>query len=142
MKKYMEARVRILFSVCFCVCMKLTLVHFNSLRLHQASPRWTWTRLQLVRVAGDKAIRRNTDKRRQHEILGPDDYFPATGDDRNQKSNQGCLNDVSQVQAVKRRLRLLDAVITPTICHAAGTCTPTQEHERMIQSTQRRMLVK
>ena len=25
-------------------------------------------------------------------------HFPATGDDRNQKSNQGCLGDVSQVQ--------------------------------------------
>ena len=33
-----------------------------------------------------------------HEILGPVDYFPATGDDRNQESNQGCL-DVPQVQA-------------------------------------------
>ena len=28
-----------------------------------------------------------------------DDYFPATGDDRNQKSNQGCLGDFPQVQA-------------------------------------------
>ena len=31
---------------------------------------------------------RNTDKSIKHEILVPDDYFPATGDDRNQKSNQ------------------------------------------------------
>ena len=42
-------------------------------------------------------ISRNTDKRREHEILGPDDYFPATGDDRNQKSIRGCLGDVPQV---------------------------------------------
>ena len=46
----------------------------------------------------DNTEGRNTDKRRKHEILAPDDYFPATGDDRNQKSNQGCLGDVSQVQ--------------------------------------------
>ena len=31
-------------------------------------------------------------------MLGPDDYFPATGDDRNQKSNQECLGDLPQVQ--------------------------------------------
>ena len=38
------------------------------------------------------------------------------------------------------RLRLFDAAISPTICYAAGTWTPTKEHERMIQSTQREML--
>ena len=48
-------------------------------------------------LSGDHKSR-NTDKRRKHEILGPDDYLPATGDDRNQKSNQGGLGDVSQVQ--------------------------------------------
>ena len=41
---------------------------------------------------------------------------------------------------LKHRLRLFDAVITPTICFASGTWTPTKEHERMIQSTQRKML--
>ena len=41
---------------------------------------------------------------------------------------------------LKHRLRLFDAVITPTICYASGTWTPTKEHERMIQSTQRKML--
>ena len=41
---------------------------------------------------------------------------------------------------LKRRLRLFDAVTTPTICYASGTWTPTKEHERMIQSTQRKML--
>ena len=32
-------------------------------------------------------------------MLGPDDYVPATGDDRNQESNQGSFGDSSQVQA-------------------------------------------
>ena len=41
---------------------------------------------------------------------------------------------------LKHRLRLFDAAITPTICHASGTWTSTKEHERMIQSTQRKML--
>ena len=47
----------------------------------------------------DDIKNRNTDERRKREILGPDDYVPATGDDQNQKSNQGCLGDISQVQA-------------------------------------------
>ena len=41
---------------------------------------------------------------------------------------------------LKHRLRLFDAAITPTICYASGTWTTTKEHERMIQSTQRKML--
>ena len=41
---------------------------------------------------------------------------------------------------LKHRLRLFDAVITPTLCYAAGTWPSTKEHERMIQSTQRKML--
>ena len=41
---------------------------------------------------------------------------------------------------LKHRLWLFDAVITPTMCCASGTWTPTKEHERMIQSTQRKML--
>ena len=40
----------------------------------------------------------------------------------------------------KHRFRLFDAAITPTICYASGTWAPTKEHERMIQSTQRKML--
>ena len=39
---------------------------------------------------------------------------------------------------LKHRLRLFDAAITPTICYASGTWAPTKEHERMIQSTQRK----
>ena len=41
---------------------------------------------------------------------------------------------------LKLRLRLFDATVSPTLCDAAGTWTPSQEHERMIQSTQRKML--
>ena len=37
-------------------------------------------------------------------------------------------------------IRLFDAAITPTICFASGTWAPTKEHERMIQSAQRKML--
>ena len=41
---------------------------------------------------------------------------------------------------LKHRFRLFDAAMTPTICYASGTWAPTKEHERMIQSTQRKML--
>ena len=41
---------------------------------------------------------------------------------------------------LNHRLRLFDAGISPTICYSAGTWTPNQEHERMIQSTKRKML--
>ena len=41
---------------------------------------------------------------------------------------------------LKHRLRLFDATVCPTICYAAGTWTPNKDHERMIQSTQRKML--
>ena len=40
---------------------------------------------------------------------------------------------------LKHRLRLFDATISPTVCCAAGTWAPNKEHERMIQSTQRKM---
>ena len=41
---------------------------------------------------------------------------------------------------LNHRPRLFNATISPTICYAAGTWTPNKEHERMIQSTQRKML--
>ena len=41
---------------------------------------------------------------------------------------------------LKHSLRLFDAAITPTICDASGTWAPTKEHERMLQSAQRKML--
>ena len=40
---------------------------------------------------------------------------------------------------LKHRLRLFDAATTPTICYASGTWAPTKEHERRIQSAQRKM---
>ena len=46
----------------------------------------------------------------------------------------------SKTYMLKHRLPQFDAVITPTICYASGTWTPNKEHERMIQSTQRKML--
>ena len=46
----------------------------------------------------------------------------------------------SKNHILKRRLGLFDAAITPTICYASGTWAPTKEHERMIQSAQRKML--
>ena len=41
---------------------------------------------------------------------------------------------------LNHRLRLFDSAISPTTCYAAGTWAPNKEHERMIQSTQRKML--
>ena len=41
---------------------------------------------------------------------------------------------------LKHRLRLFDATVSPTVCYAAGTWALNKEHERMIQSTQRKML--
>ena len=41
---------------------------------------------------------------------------------------------------LKHRLRLFDATVSPTVCYAAGTWAPNNEHERMIQSTQRKIL--
>ena len=40
----------------------------------------------------------------------------------------------------KHRLRLFAATVSPTVCYAAGTWAPNKEHERVIQSTQRKML--
>ena len=41
---------------------------------------------------------------------------------------------------LKHRLRLFDATVSPTVCYAAGTWAPNKEYERIIQSTQRKML--
>ena len=41
---------------------------------------------------------------------------------------------------LKHRLRLFDAAVSPTVCDAASTWAPNKEHERMIQSTQRKKL--
>ena len=41
---------------------------------------------------------------------------------------------------LKHRLQLFDATVSPTVCYAAGRWALNKEHERMIQSTQRKML--
>ena len=50
------------------------------------------------------------------------------------------LELTSKKYMLKHRLRLFDATVSPTICYAAGTWAPNKEHERMIQSTQRKRL--
>ena len=47
---------------------------------------------------------------------------------------------ISQKYLLKLRLRLFDATVSPTLCYASGTWSLSREHERMIQSTQRKML--
>ena len=46
----------------------------------------------------------------------------------------------SKKYTLKHCLRLFDATVSPTICYAAGTWAANKEHERIIQSTQRKML--
>ena len=46
----------------------------------------------------------------------------------------------SRIYMLRHRLRLFDAVVSPTMNYASGTWTLTKEHETMIQSTQRKML--
>ena len=57
--------------------------------------------------------------------LGQMIAFPATGDDRNQESNQGWATFhkywqelTSKNYMLNHQLRLFDAAITPTICQA------------------------
>ena len=74
---------------------------------------------------------RNTDKRRKREILGPDDYTRI---------------DVPQVQAGADIEKLHAQPSSPAVRHsdnssyASGTWAPTKDRERMVQSTQRKML--
>ena len=46
----------------------------------------------------------------------------------------------SNAHLLQHRLRLINMVISPTLSYASGTWTLTKEHERMIRSTQRKML--
>ena len=58
------------------------------------------------------------------------------------------MDDIPQIQTrvdieklhAQSSSTVFDAAIFPTICYEAGTWTPNKEHERMIQSTQRKML--
>ena len=47
---------------------------------------------------------------------------------------------ISRTYMLKHPLWLFDAVVSPTMNYASGAWTPTKEHERMIQSTQCKML--
>ena len=87
-------------------------------------------------------------KKRKREIFGPENLVPPTRDIGNQEQDQSSMGDLPQIQTrtdIKKymfnhRLRLFDATVSPTLCYAAGTWTPSKEHERMIQSTERKML--
>ena len=46
----------------------------------------------------------------------------------------------SRLYLLQHRHPLFNMVITPTLSYASGTWTLSKEHERMIQSTQRKML--
>ena len=74
-------------------------------------------------------------------------FYPR--DNRNQELDQSSMGDLPQIQTrvdikknymLKHRLRHFDATVSPTVCNAAGTWAPNKEHERMIQSTLRKML--
>ena len=46
----------------------------------------------------------------------------------------------SQFYPLRHLLHLFDAVVTPTVTYGAGTRTTTEEHEKVIRTTQRRTL--
>ena len=77
---------------------------------------------------------REINKGRKYEIFGPDDIFPAEGDDRNQKSHQGRLGNIhkkrqeltSKTYMLRHRLRFFNAVVSPTMNYASGTWTLTK----------------
>ena len=46
----------------------------------------------------------------------------------------------SRSYSLQHRLRLFNMVVTPTLSYDSGTWTLSEEHERMIRSTQRKML--
>ena len=62
------------------------------------------------------------------EIFGPENLVLPTRDNRNREPDQDSLGDFPQILTrvdikkymLKHRLRLLDATVSPTICHAAG----------------------
>ena len=90
----------------------------------------------------------NPGKKRKREILRPADYIPAAGNDRNQESHQDSLGDVSQVQTGADIEKLHAQTPSPTVRRSnnsddmlrIGNMGTTKEHERMLQSAQRKML--
>ena len=47
----------------------------------------------------------------------------------------------SKKYMLKLRLRLFDATVSPTLCYASGTWSPSREHERMIQRKMLRLII-
>ena len=103
-------------------------------------PTHTWEPLLLTRVVRVRAF---VDDRTEKVQLS------ATGNSRDQKSNQSRLGFVQQIQTrADVKIVLFTAtdsaystwVITPTLSYASGTWTLSREHERMIRWTQRKML--
>ena len=114
-------------------------------------PKNSFKNVMRLKAQHRKVDSENIQVRRRHQsrdINWPDDYFPATGDDRNQESRQAAWATfhryrpelTSKTFMLGHRLWLFDAVVSPTMNYASGTWTLRNEHERMIQSTQRKML--
>ena len=77
------------------------------------------------------------------KYLGQRNLVLPTRNDRNQEPYQGWLGDLPQIQAgadIEKLHAQTPSSASPTVCYAAGTKAPNKEHERMIQSTQRKML--
>ena len=68
------------------------------LRTTQERRQFSATKARTQKEIEVANISRNIGNRRKREILRTADNIPASRNDRNQKSNQGCLGDVSQVQ--------------------------------------------
>ena len=72
----------------------------------------------------------------------------AARNDRNKEPNPSSVGIIfgnrqeltSRSYLLRHRLRLFNMVITPTLTYGSGTWTLSHEHERMIRSTQRKML--
>ena len=68
-----------------------------------------------------------------------ENLVPPTRDIGNQEQDQSSLGDLPQIQTridIKKkkmlnyRLRLFESTVSPTLCYAAGTWTPSKEHEK------------
>ena len=68
------------------------------LRTTQERRQFSTTKARTQKEIEVANISRNIGNRRKREILRTADNIPASRNDQNQKSNQGCLGDVSQVQ--------------------------------------------
>ena len=82
------------------------------------------------------------------KYLGQMVYIPATGDDRDQESNQGCQDDIIQMQT-RADLQIVPSSTSaslirhgdhPNVDLRLRTLTHSKEHEKMLPSSQRKML--